>query len=139
MQGRCCLGVLWFNAKKMNCPRIRQLVFLPALGMVTSEGFAVEVLVPAARVDIVVLLHVGTLGVLLQVGNVVRSMAPLEHRVCGRRLLRPLPEQVTSERLGKLSGEHVSARGTGREGSLGVQTGGVGHDWLGRGARDFVD
>lgn len=45
---------------------------LPAFGVVATKGFSGEVLVPAAGVDVVVdLVHVGLLGILLQVGNIV--------------------------------------------------------------------
>ena len=76
--------------------------YLPTLGVVVVEGIAVDVLVPAAGVDIRLARHVNTLGILLEVGHVVRRVAPLKHRVGRRRLLRTLPKEVAAERLGEL-------------------------------------
>ncbi len=106
--------------------------------MVTSEGLAAEVLIPAARVDIVVL-HVRPLGVLLEVRHIMRGVAPLQHCVGGRRLLGPLPEKVAAEGLGKLGGEHVPSGRAWRQCGLVMRARGIGHDWLGRRPRDLID
>lgn len=59
--------------------------YLPTLTVVAAKRFPCKVLVPAVRVDVpIVVVHVRLLGVLLQVRNVVGSVATLKHCVGGR-------------------------------------------------------
>lgn len=89
---------------------------LPALGVVTSKYILIKILVPARGIGVV--LHAGLLGVLLQVGDILRRVASLEYRVGSGAFLRSLPEKLPSERFGKLSGEHVSSGSSWGQGSL---------------------
>ena len=82
----------------------------PPLGVISVASFFGEVLVPAARVDILTRLHAGSQRVLLEIGYVVRSVASLQDRVGGRRLLLSFPEEMVMERLGQLGCQHVAAR-----------------------------
>lgn len=68
--------------------------YSPALGMVSIESVPVKVLVPAIRVRVVFFAHMNRLRILLQVGNVMRSVPSLEHCIGCRCLLRALPEEV---------------------------------------------
>lgn len=59
--------------------------YLPTLAVVAAECFPCEVLVPTVRINItIIVVHVRLLGILLQVRNVVGSVASLEHCVGGR-------------------------------------------------------
>lgn len=107
--------------------------------MVPVVGLLGQVLVPAAGVDILALLQARSLRILLQVGNIVRCVSALEDSVGSRRLLLSLPKKVASKRLGKLSGEHVAAGGSGRESSLGMHVVGSSNDGLSAGSRNLVD
>lgn len=106
--------------------------------MVSVVGLLGEVLVPAAGVDILALLQACSLRVLLEVGNIVRCVSALEDSVGSRRLLLSFPEKVASERLGKLSSEHVAAGSSGRERSLGMDVVGSSNR-LSVGSRNLVD
>lgn len=66
--------------------------YLPALGVIAIKGILGKVLVPAAGVDILGLLHAGLLRVLLQIGDIMRSVPALEHGIGCRRLLLALPK-----------------------------------------------
>ena len=81
--------------------------------MVARKGILVEVLVPAARVAVI--LHAGPLRVLLEVRHILGSVASLKHRVGCRALLRALPEEVSAKRLGQLGGKHVPSRSARRQ------------------------
>lgn len=107
--------------------------------MVAVKGVLVKELVPAASVGILALLEAGLLGELLEVGNIMRSVAALEDGVGSRSLLLALPEEVAAQRLGELSGQHVAAGGSGRESSLGMDVVDGSDNGLGTGARDLAD
>ena len=107
--------------------------------MVSVEGLLREVLVPAAGVRILRLVHVSLLGVLLEVRHVVRCVPPFEHGISGRRLLLSFPEKVSAERLSQLGGEHVSSGGSGGEGGGEVVLSGGSHDGLRTRPGDFPD
>lgn len=84
----CYLQMTLFVGVMSDADVVDAINDLPALGVVSAKGLSGEVLVPAASVDVVVdLLHVGLLGVLLQVGDIVRGVAALQYCVGSRRLL----------------------------------------------------
>lgn len=82
---------------------------LPSFGMVFAETLA-EVLVPARVPLLIIRVHVDLLGVLLEVGDVMRSMSALQDGVGGLRLLLSLPKEVLAEADRQLSREHVATR-----------------------------
>lgn len=98
--------------------RAQWLFELPALDMVTAKGLAGKVLIPAAGIAVVFFLDHSSLGILLEIGHVVRSVSPLEYSIDCRRLLGALPDEITTKRFGELSREHVASCGTWRESSL---------------------
>lgn len=112
---------------------------LPTLGVVSVESFLREVLVPAVGFHVFAGLHTCFLGILLQVGNVLRGVAALEHRRASQLLLLSLPNKVKSERLGKFSRQHVSSGGAGREGCREVDMRSSCRDGLSAGSRNFAD
>lgn len=105
--------------------------FSPSLGVVAVASLLGKVLVPAADVDVLALLHAGLFRVLLEVGNVVRCVATLHNSVGGSRLLLALPKQVATQRLSELGSQHVAAGGARREGTLSLAAAGRGRNSLG--------
>lgn len=68
-----------------------------------------KVLVIASMIVLRIRPHVCSLGVLLQMRDIVRGVATLEHSRGCLILLLALPEQVAAERGGQLGGEHLAA------------------------------
>ena len=88
---------------------------LPALSVVSAESVPIIVLVPTADVGFFcVFVHVNSLGVLLEIRNIVGCMPPFENGIRGRGLLFPLPEDVSPQRVGELSGQHSPSSRTRR-------------------------
>lgn len=88
VQGRyvCRLSAVVSRLGLMDVCMKSKVPRLPALRVVAADSVAVEVLVHAARVDGCLLLrlllaHVGLFGVLLEVGDIVRGVSPLQDRI----------------------------------------------------------
>ena len=81
--------------------------YLPTLLMV-SAGAVVEIVIPGIVLR-------GILGgnltrILLEVGNVLRSVAPLQDCCCRRVLLLSLTNEVFPQRLAQLGRQHIPPR-----------------------------
>ena len=74
---------------------------LPSLGVVSANCVALQILVAAGRIGLLVglfgLIHAGLLGVLLEISYVVGRMSSLQHSVSGGCLLLTLPKQLSAE------------------------------------------